>query len=133
LIRGAGWRISPSARAFYGGDALVPTDRRATQPLSGRVIQYRPSYAGLIAAAGSGIGKSQTKRSTAAMSPSIVIFPERCASASGRPPRAPRRACRVGVNRCVGLIGATAGDLDLIVFDLDPKAIFAESQFVAGA
>jgi hypothetical protein len=36
----------------------------------------------VTAAAGSGMGKSATKRWTAALSPSMVIVPERCASAS---------------------------------------------------
>lgn len=54
----------------------------------------RLCYSELIAAAGSGIGKSRTKRFTVVWSPSIVIFPERRASASGCPPRARWRACR---------------------------------------
>ena len=39
----------------------------------------------------------------------------------------------VGVYRRVGLRSAPAGDLDLIVCHLDPKAILAESQLIAGA
>lgn len=39
----------------------------------------------------------------------------------------------VGVDRRVGVIGAPAGDLDLLVGDLDPEAILAEAQFVDSA
>jgi hypothetical protein len=94
----------------------------------------RLRYAGLIAAAGSSIGKSRTKRSTAALSPSIVIFPERCASASGRPPQSTAARVSGSVSIVASAWSAPpAGDLDRIVCDLDPKAILAESQFVAGA
>jgi hypothetical protein len=83
----------------------------------------RLRYAALTAAAGSGMGKSRTKRSTAALSPSIVILSERCASASGRPPERGVERVGVGVNRRVGLISAPAGDLDLIVCHLDPPIV----------
>ena len=49
------------------------------------------------------------------------VAPEHCAEGVG-----------VGLNRRAGLIGATAGDLDLIVCHFDPEAILAESQLVGG-
>ena len=62
---------------------LAEPDGGGRETPAPRGIRLR--YAGLTAAAGSGMGKSRTKRSTAALSPSIISFPERCASASGRP------------------------------------------------
>jgi hypothetical protein len=37
------------------------------------------------------------------------------------------------VDRGVGAIGITARDLELVIRHVEPKAVLAESQFVAGA
>ena len=62
----AGTLAGCPARASGGTLVQIPGSRR-----------IRLRYAGLAAAAGSGMGKSRMKRLTAAVSPWIVIFPER--------------------------------------------------------
>jgi hypothetical protein len=83
LLSCARWSVS-RLRAATGPDVSEADGwwTLAQLPAAGGV---RLRYAGPTAAAGSGMGKSRTKRSTAALSPWIVSPPERCASASGRP------------------------------------------------
>ena len=59
------------------------------------------------------MGKSRRRRRAAALSPSIVIVPECSASASGRPsPEHRGEGVAVGLNRRVGSIGGSTGDLE---------------------
>jgi hypothetical protein len=81
-VRGTGREARPtSPRAEPGGRSRTGQDSLA-RPSSSSYSSAADGFA-----AGSGKGKSRTKRPIAALSPSIVIAPERCASASGRPPQ----------------------------------------------
>jgi hypothetical protein len=63
---------------------VVRSGRPADVARDARSSRNLPALRQRTTADGSGIGKSRRKRSTAALSPSIVILAERCASASGR-------------------------------------------------